>query len=149
MGHRNKGPSLISGLVWGGMIGAAIGLMMAPRAGDETRRVLRERSIEVRERARETALEARQRAAELQQRGRERFDMNRERIARTAAAVRQSAQVAWAEASMGIPPLSGPGSREFLRGVGSPTEHTDVSTTDTGTNTPSTGRRASRPGGPA
>jgi gas vesicle protein len=91
----------ISGIVWGGLVGAAIGMLMAPRSGEETRALLRERSDEfkmqaretadnLREKATETAEQARGRASELQQRGRELIDENRERITRTAEAVKQS-----------------------------------------------------------
>ena len=93
----------ISGVLWGGLVGAAIGMLMAPRSGEETRALLRERSDEFREQARETADNlrtkatetadvARERAAELQQRSKELIDENRERIVRTAEAVKQSAK---------------------------------------------------------
>jgi gas vesicle protein len=85
----------ISGMVWGGLIGAAIGLLVAPRSGEETMALLRERSDEfqlqaqetaenLRMKATETAEQAKARASELQQRGRELIDENRERIVRTA-----------------------------------------------------------------
>jgi gas vesicle protein len=91
----------ISGVVWGGLVGAAIGMLMAPRSGEETRALLRERSDEFKMQARETAdnlrqtaEEAKSRAGELQQRGKELIDENRERIVRTAEAVKQSAKEA-------------------------------------------------------
>lgn len=91
----------ISGVLWGGLVGAAIGLLVAPRSGDETRALLRERSEEFREQAKETtdnlrtkasetAEQARERAVELQQRGKELIDENRERIVRTAEAVKET-----------------------------------------------------------
>lgn len=84
----------ISGIVWGGLVGVAIGLLVAPRSGEETMALLRERSDEFQHQARETADHARERAVELQQRGRELIDENRERIVRTAEAVKQSAREA-------------------------------------------------------
>ena len=53
----------IGGLV-GGLIGAAVAILMAPQAGQETRALLREKSIELRERADEMSVEARRRAEE-------------------------------------------------------------------------------------
>lgn len=57
--------SFLSGLIIGGLIGAAAALLMAPQSGEETRTLIKERSIELKDRAAETAEEARLRAEEL------------------------------------------------------------------------------------
>ena len=57
--------SVLKGLFIGGLIGAGFGLLSAPRAGEQTRGLIRERGIELRDRAIETADEARLRAEEL------------------------------------------------------------------------------------
>ena len=93
----------ISGVVWGGLVGAAIGMLMAPRSGEETRALLRQQSEEfqmqaretadnLRTKATETAEQARERATQLQQRGKALIEENRERITRTAEAVVQTAK---------------------------------------------------------
>jgi gas vesicle protein len=51
--------SFLSGLIIGGLIGAAVALLMAPQSGEETRELIRDKSIELKDRAAETAEEAR------------------------------------------------------------------------------------------
>jgi gas vesicle protein len=51
--------SFLSGLIIGGLIGAAVALLMAPQSGEETRELIRDKSIELKDRAVETAEEAR------------------------------------------------------------------------------------------
>jgi gas vesicle protein len=58
-------PSVLKGLLIGGLIGAGAALLSAPRSGEDTRSMLRERGFELRDRAVETAEEARLRAEEL------------------------------------------------------------------------------------
>ena len=60
----------ISGIVWGGLVGAAIGMLMAPRSGEETRALLRERSDEFKMQARETADNLREKATETAEQAR-------------------------------------------------------------------------------
>jgi gas vesicle protein len=54
--------SFLAGFLIGGLIGAATALLMAPQSGEETRAMIREKSIELRDQAMETADEARHRA---------------------------------------------------------------------------------------
>jgi gas vesicle protein len=54
--------SFLSGLIIGGLIGAAVALLLAPQSGEETRVLIRDKSIELKDRAVETAEEARVRA---------------------------------------------------------------------------------------
>lgn len=54
--------NFLAGFIVGGLVGAAAALLMAPQSGEETRAVIRDRSIELRERAVETAEDARARA---------------------------------------------------------------------------------------
>ncbi|MGQ9584465.1 MAG: YtxH domain-containing protein [Anaerolineae bacterium] len=67
----DKGGDFLAGFVLGGLVGAAVALLLAPQPGEETRALLRERSIELRERADELSAEARKLAAELQEKGKE------------------------------------------------------------------------------
>jgi gas vesicle protein len=65
MAERDSGLEFFAGFVIGGLVGAAVALIMAPQSGEETRAQIRERSIELRDRAGELAVETRQRAEEL------------------------------------------------------------------------------------
>ena len=53
----------IGGLV-GGLVGAAAAILMAPQAGEETRAILRDKSIELKERANDATLDARRRVGD-------------------------------------------------------------------------------------
>jgi gas vesicle protein len=65
MAERDGGLEFFAGFVIGGLVGAAVALIMAPQSGEETRAQLREKGIELKDRAGELAVEARQRADEL------------------------------------------------------------------------------------
>ena len=70
MSDRNGGDfgSYFAGFLMGGLIGAAVALLMAPASGEETRKLIREKGIELRDRTvdslEQAAAEARQRADE-------------------------------------------------------------------------------------
>jgi gas vesicle protein len=91
----------LSGLFFGGLVGATLGLLMAPHSGDHTRALLRERTDELKGQVRQTAGETRQRAEAMQARGRELLAENAERITRTAEAVKRTAQESWTEGEAG------------------------------------------------
>ncbi len=106
--------AFLSGFVIGGLIGAAVALVLAPQSGEETRALIRERGIELKERAEETAAEARARAEqatlearkraeemasqaktkaeEVQQRGRVILEEQRERLGDAIEAGKQAAR---------------------------------------------------------
>lgn len=54
--------AFLAGFIFGGLIGAAIALLYAPQSGEETRTIIREKSIELKDKAVESAEEARARA---------------------------------------------------------------------------------------
>jgi gas vesicle protein len=56
--------AFLSGFVVGGLVGAAVALLMAPQSGEETRTVIKEKSIELRDTAMERAEEVRAKAGE-------------------------------------------------------------------------------------
>ena len=62
MSNRNNGADFFAGLIIGGLIGAALSILLAPQSGEETRAQLRDKSLEFKDRAEEGVLEARQRA---------------------------------------------------------------------------------------
>ena len=58
MSDNNDFGSFFAGFVIGGLVGAAMALMLAPQSGEETRRIIQDRSIELRDKAVETSQEA-------------------------------------------------------------------------------------------
>jgi gas vesicle protein len=62
MADRNGGGEFFAGLIIGGLVGAAIALLMAPQSGEQTRAQLRDASLELKDRANETIAEARDKA---------------------------------------------------------------------------------------
>lgn len=63
MGDSNSDfGAFLAGFVIGGLVGAATALLLAPQSGEETRTIIREKSIELKDKASETAAEARARA---------------------------------------------------------------------------------------
>jgi gas vesicle protein len=75
--------AFLVGFVIGGLTGAAVALLLAPQSGEETRTVIRDRSIELKDKAVERAEEARARAeaaaAEARARADELAKLTRER----------------------------------------------------------------------
>ena len=105
--HEHDHPrGFLSGVLLGGVVGVAAGLLLAPAAGQVTRQKLRERAMSARDQAmeaaegaRDQALQAaedvRAKAEDIQHTGRDLLEENKRRIVRTAEAVKQSAQEAW------------------------------------------------------
>jgi gas vesicle protein len=70
MQHATRsGMSVVTGLLIGGLIGAATALLMAPRSGEETRAEIRSKAMEYRDRTKdvvnETVTQAKSKADEL------------------------------------------------------------------------------------
>lgn len=62
---------VFAGVLIGGLIGAAVGFLMAPMSGDELRRTLREEFDETQERARSMVEDAQEKGRQVQDKGRE------------------------------------------------------------------------------
>ena len=60
--NSNEFGAFMSGLLIGGIAGAITALLLAPQSGEETRKVIIDKSIEIKDKAIETVEEARQRA---------------------------------------------------------------------------------------
>ncbi len=54
--------AFLVGFIVGGLVGGAVALLLAPQSGEETRTLIKEKSIELKDKAVETAEEARARA---------------------------------------------------------------------------------------
>ena len=72
MQHATRsGMSVVTGLLVGGLIGAGVALLMAPRSGEETRAEIREKAMEYRDRTKdvvnETVSQAKSKAGELKE----------------------------------------------------------------------------------
>ena len=68
MSDRDTGSSFIIGFIIGAVAGVAVGFLYAPKAGRETRALLKEKTEEVREKAGEVAGKAKEVAAETRKR---------------------------------------------------------------------------------
>jgi gas vesicle protein len=89
-----------SGVLWflaGLGIGAVMGILYAPRSGDETREALRARADEGREYVRNRAREAREQASEWADRGREVLSQQKEQFRSAYEAGKQAYQEATAK----------------------------------------------------
>lgn len=106
-GHEG---GFLSGLLLGGLVGAATGLLLAPRSGVKTRLLLQDQGLALRDQVTHTVTDARARAEALveetaakaealQQRGREFIAAEKNRIEKTAEAAIQAAQTTWANAA--------------------------------------------------
>jgi gas vesicle protein len=100
--------AFVSGFLIGGIVGAAVAILFAPQSGEETRTMIREKSIELkgqvertaaeaRARAEQMAQEARQKAEDLQRRGQVVLEEQKGRIERAIEAGKQAAQTKRAE----------------------------------------------------
>ena len=68
MSDKDTGSSFAVGFVIGAIAGLAVGFLYAPKAGRETRALLREKAEEVREKAGEVTEKAKEAAAEARKR---------------------------------------------------------------------------------
>lgn len=95
MNDESRGLWFLTGLLLGGIVGAAIALLWAPQSGEETREQLREEAIELQKRGSEMTAEARERAnkmaAEAQERSRLALEEQKARLQEAIDAGKQAA----------------------------------------------------------
>jgi gas vesicle protein len=84
--------SFLAGFLIGGLIGAATALLMAPQSGEETRALIRDKSIELRDQAVETAEEARQRAEAAAAEAKERAEYYTQQAKQMASKMKSDAK---------------------------------------------------------
>lgn len=101
-----RGLGFLAGALFGGLAGAATALLLAPRPGRETRRLIRDQVETAREQAalsldearanaEDTVQAASRKVEQLQTQGRALLRRNVSRVQATAAAVQAAAQEAW------------------------------------------------------
>jgi len=96
-----------SGFLWflaGLGIGAAVGILYAPKSGDELRQQLRDVADESRDTVRERARQAREQAGSWAEKGREYLNQQKEQIRSAYEAGRQAYREATAEDVEGTTP---------------------------------------------
>jgi gas vesicle protein len=74
MSENNDFGAFFAGLMIGGLVGAAAALLTAPKSGEETRTLIKDKSIELRDRAVEVSQDARNKAEEALEEARTRAD---------------------------------------------------------------------------
>ena len=74
MSDRDEFGAFLVGFVVGGLTGAVVALLFAPQSGEETRALIKDKSIELRDKAQMTAEEAYARAEATAQEARARAD---------------------------------------------------------------------------
>ncbi len=95
--------AFVSGFMIGGLIGAAVALLLAPQSGEETRLMIRDKGIELKDqvettasdariRAEEMAEDARARASDAQQRGQVVLEQQKSRIEEAIEAGKKAAR---------------------------------------------------------
>jgi gas vesicle protein len=77
---RNDAAGYLGWFLLGGMLGAAVALLVAPKTGRETRELLAERGSDVARRAQAAAGEAQTRAGEWLDKSRELFEEQTQRL---------------------------------------------------------------------
>lgn len=95
--------AFLFGILLGGLVGAAAGLLFAPQSGEETRERIREKGIEIRDKVEESAVAARAqaeamardakvKAEELQRRGQAVLEEQKARLDAAVDAGKKAAQ---------------------------------------------------------
>jgi gas vesicle protein len=74
MSDRDEFGAFLVGFIVGGLSGAVVALLFAPQTGEETRAIIKDKSIELRDRAQQSAEEALARAEAAAQEARARAD---------------------------------------------------------------------------
>ncbi len=86
MSDNNDFGAFFSGFLIGGLVGAAAALLLAPQSGEETRDIIRDKSIELRDQAEVMAKDAMITAEDLQKRGQVILEEQKSRLSKSDSA---------------------------------------------------------------
>ncbi len=86
MSDENEFGAFFSGFLIGGLVGAAVALLLAPQSGEVTREQIRDKSIELRDQAEVMAKDAMTTAEDLQKRGQVILEEQKSRVSKTGSA---------------------------------------------------------------
>ena len=84
MSDRSDLGAFLSGFIIGGLVGAVVAILIAPQSGEETRTLIRDKSIELKDKAVASAEEARVRASEMAKKGQEFYEQQVSRVKKAA-----------------------------------------------------------------
>ena len=108
MADHNGGSRFFAGLVIGGLVGAALALLLTPRSGEETRSQIRNTGLELKDRASKIIAEAREKAETIAADARQRADEikveARKRAEEIVAEARKKAEELQAAIPAGLKP---------------------------------------------
>jgi gas vesicle protein len=94
MAEKSYGGDFAAGFIIGTLVGAAAALLLAPRSGEETRTMIRDKGIELQERSAQLGTEARMRAEEYQAQAKQKADQLAGQTRDRAAELQKKAQKA-------------------------------------------------------
>ena len=92
MSDRDEFGAFLVGFIVGGLTGAVVALLFAPQSGEETRALIKDKSIELRDKASSTAEEALARAEATAQEARARADELAKQVKERGQAVYEDAR---------------------------------------------------------
>ena len=93
MSDNSDFSAFLAGFIIGGLVGAATALLLAPQSGEETRTLIREKSIELKDKAQETSAEALARAEAALKEAQARYDELTQQAKTKAVELKQQGQV--------------------------------------------------------
>jgi gas vesicle protein len=93
MSEKNDFGSFLIGFTIGALTGAAVSLLMAPQSGEETRKILKEKTIELKDKASETYVATKEKATQLFEEGKEKASQLSEEVKNKAIDAKQKSQV--------------------------------------------------------
>jgi gas vesicle protein len=96
MSEQNNGSEtgvFLAGFILGGLVGAAVAMILAPSSGQETRKQLTDRGLELRGRAEEKIEEARKRAEQAAEEARKRAEQAAEEARKRAEELQERGRV--------------------------------------------------------
>lgn len=93
MGHQESGMgtgSIILSFFIGGIVGAGVALLMAPKTGEETRKMIKDFAEDARDRAGDYVGQVKEKASGYMDKGKEMFDREKNVISRAVEAGKEA-----------------------------------------------------------